>query len=112
MVQETCSDVSLSLNGVSTMSGLATETFERLTKEWYESFFIERSGRSFARNMQTTIDVAKTNVYYSEDDSSLVNTITYKQTIVYMAESNNKEANHCISLPFKDINATTEYGEI
>ena len=118
LVEETFSDVSLSFNGVSKMSGPETELFERLTKEWYESFFDERLGRVLqalmldARNMQTTIEVSNQNVSLSEDASALVNKITYKQTIAYTAESNNVDAKDYITLPFKDFDANTEYGEM
>ena len=41
-VQATFSDITLSFNGVSKMSAPEIGMFERLTKEWYETFYVER----------------------------------------------------------------------
>ena len=116
MEQATFSDIFLSFNNVSFMSEPEIETFERLTKTWYETFFYQRSGRLLqsltldAWNMQTAIEVNEQKINLSEDDTLLVNKITYNQTIAYTAKSTNLGAKTYITLPFEDFNANTEYG--
>jgi len=101
------------------------EKFQEVTKDWYEGFFQEQSGRrnlqeTFAaaadvRNMTTNITVTGQDFLASDAAKGRphnVDTIKYDQELEYVAYEDALQPEEYIRMPFLDPEKNKEYGDM
>ena len=102
--------------GATEMNGQEIETFQNLTKVWYEGFFqtsqLQRSLQQSeteqtgdVRNMTTQISVT------GQVLSDSANTVTFDQTLEYLALEGALNADEYVVLPYLNTQSTREYAE-
>jgi len=117
--------ITLEFVRVRKLTGKEIEKFEALMEDWFEGFFRERSGPQrkiqgdsapvAVRDMATNITVTDQDLVAGDAAEGRlydVNTITYDQTIEYLALENALRPKQYIELPFLNLDENEEFGDM
>lgn len=116
--QKEFTNIALEFSRADKLNQAEIDKFETLTKEWFEGFFLARSGR---RNLQTSVglrdmqtNITVTGQKFLEANAANgrlhnVNTITYSQTIDYIALERAPTPEEFIVIPFLNNGANIQY---
>ena len=86
--------------------------FELISKDWYEDFFASNVETVSVRNMTTRFSLRSQNAIASSEKDGrpfAENTITYDQTIAYLALDDAFTAKDYIELPFLSLQGNQDY---
>jgi len=115
VVQETFDGVLLVFSGVREMGLGEISDFELITKDWFETFYLEfrnDANSTVAEDMQTFIRVTDQVVSVGQDGDLLMNEVTYQQEIVCTTQFNNFPPMTFITFPFSQAQANQEYADL
>lgn len=108
----TFNGITIDFGGAEMLSQGEIQRFESLTMVWYEQFFGGQSGQVL--DMETNITLFGQSILRLDEEnhsSTLVNQITYNQTIQYTAlDEVSLAADEYITLPFRNRIANKNYG--
>jgi hypothetical protein len=117
-------DVSLVLAGVAELTPSETASFEKLTADWLESFFAQSEETARRRSLQDgtssgskIYEVESTVTVTGQDvgektvngETVSVNTLTYNQTLSYMATDDAGDAREYALMPFSNDEVRSQY---
>jgi len=81
------------------------ESFEKISKVWYEGFFRTNADLAGARNMSTTIFVTR------QEMNDAILSVFYNQSLLYIGLDATVQAQDLIARPFVDVQAKQSYGQ-